>query len=66
MNYTNLSIEGYACVQGFFLMSNQKARRLILLGEENDKTVKAALEKQQKKKAESEPKTEQPPVAVEP
>jgi hypothetical protein len=66
MNYTNLSIEGYACVQGFFLMSNQKARRLILLGEENDKTVKAALEKQQKKKAESEPKTGQPPLTVEP
>ena len=46
MNYANLSIEGYACVQGFFLLCNQKARRLILLGEENDKTVKEALLKQ--------------------
>jgi hypothetical protein len=56
MNYTNLSIEGYACVQGFFLLSNQKERRLIIIGEENDDTVKAALEKQAFDKAKDEPK----------
>lgn len=32
MNYEKLSVEGYACVLGFFLRSNKANRRLIQLG----------------------------------
>lgn len=33
-NFSNLSIEGYHCIQSFFVLINKKAKRLIILGEE--------------------------------
>jgi hypothetical protein len=43
MHYDTLSVEGYACVQGFFTLVNQRMRRLIVLGDETDETVKKNL-----------------------
>ena len=33
-SFHNLSIEGYYCIQSFFVLINKKAKRLIILGEE--------------------------------
>jgi hypothetical protein len=39
MDYTNLSIEGYACIQDFFLLRNLKSKSLIILGTETKDSV---------------------------
>jgi len=33
-NFQNLSIEGYYCIQSFFILMNQRAKKLILLGDD--------------------------------
>ena len=33
-DFRNLSIEGYYCIQSFFVLINKQARRLVVLGEE--------------------------------
>jgi hypothetical protein len=45
MDYSNLSIEGYACLQDFFLLRNLKTKNLILLGSETKESVQEAFNK---------------------
>ena len=45
MDYTNLSIEGYACIQDFFLLRNLKSKSLIILGTETKDSVQEAFKK---------------------
>ena len=33
-NFQNLSIEGYYCIQSFFVLINKRAKKIIILGEE--------------------------------
>ena len=37
--YKNLSLEGYYCIQSFFLLINQKNRKLFILGDEEQDVI---------------------------
>ena len=43
-NFVNLSIEGYHCIQSFFVLINKRADKIVILGEEIIATQKDGLQ----------------------